>query len=379
MSVQRHLRLAESLPPRLKTFFEKYPPPSLYTASAPIAETSSTTAPSEPNAVPNAPEATLAEPATSEFHIPRSVPPEAQANLPYPNPFLPRKNHTTGRWYGPVYGLRQQADLVKLAQKHHVVDLLPWTIKKPGMKEQRRIDKGLQVKGTGEGQKVKGKLWERTLKGRLEMRRKAMLEMPALIQEWKQVSGAWARRWKSIADIFAEGTWSWMEEIPLGQGEIDGGNWEGVGKHWARRLVLDWTSVVYSMCTRKVDFALDWSCCIKLGALYSMRGFISGYIVVIDMEICKNADMQFNVGLELSSDLAENGYPSDSMLTEVSQCRGQACAIITIQSVSRRHYFVLHAITNENHAIAIFTNAFPSGLSTYPPIYITISSSPKDR
>lgn len=111
----------------------------------------------------------------------------APEDLAFPNPFQPTKNFTTGRWHGPVYGLRKQADLVKLASAYGVVDLLPWTIKKPGEKEARRIERGLTVKGTGEGQRVKGKLWERTLKGRLEMRRQAMLDMPRLIQEWKQV------------------------------------------------------------------------------------------------------------------------------------------------------------------------------------------------
>lgn len=368
MSVQRHLRLAESLPQRLITFFEKYPPPSVYALSAPTAETSTTT-PSESNAAPN-----VAEPAKSEFHLPRNVPPEAQANLPYPNPFLPRKNHTTGRWYGPVFGLRQQADLVKLAQKHDVVDLLPWSIKKPGVKEQRRIDKGLQVKGTGEGQKVKGKLWERTLKGRLEMRRKAMLEMPALIQEWKQVSGILVRDWEWIADSFIEGTWSWMEKIPLGQGEIDDDHWKTVGKDWSRPVV-DRTGVVYSMCMRRVDFALDWSCSIELGALYSMKDFRPGYITNVDMEIHTNAIMQFNIVLELSSDLSETGYPSDSMLTEVSRFRGQTYATITTQSVLLHHDPVLHAETKEIMQPP-YSQMPPWHVHPILPIYITISSSP---
>ncbi|KAJ4344533.1 uncharacterized protein N0V89_012276 [Didymosphaeria variabile] len=197
MSLRQHFRTAQSLPPRLITFFEKYPPPSLLNFSAPAppaAETASPIAHADPVASSIAPTSTPEEPALGSFSIPRDIPAEAQAGLPYPNPFLPRKNHITGRWYGPVYGLRQQADLVKLAQKHDVLDLLPWTIKKPGAKEQRRIERGLQVKGTGEGQKVKGKLWERTLKGRLEMRKKAMMEMPALIQEWKQKGHG--RGWK---------------------------------------------------------------------------------------------------------------------------------------------------------------------------------------
>ncbi|KAF1971392.1 hypothetical protein BU23DRAFT_555929 [Bimuria novae-zelandiae CBS 107.79] len=195
MSVQRHLPLATSLPARLIRFFEKYPPPALLKVSAP-AHPSPAADPSTPapDATPSDSPVAHSEIVPSTFSAPRNAPPEAQAGLPYPNPFLPRKNHTTGRWYGPTYGLRKQASLVKLAKQHDVLDLLPWTIKKPGEKEKRRIQNGLQVKGTGEGQKVKGKLWERTLKGRLEMRRKAMLEMPALIQEWKQKGHG--RGWK---------------------------------------------------------------------------------------------------------------------------------------------------------------------------------------
>ena len=44
----------------------------------------------------------------------------------------------------------------------------------------------LRVKGTGVGQKVKGKLWERTLKPRLEKRKKAMEGMDRLVREWKE-------------------------------------------------------------------------------------------------------------------------------------------------------------------------------------------------
>jgi large subunit ribosomal protein L25 len=208
MTAPQSLEAARSLPPRLLRFFQKYPPPSLFPnlasqlstappAPAAIDATISTTPPSDPNApmsetsAPPLPQIPANAPSNS------NVPPEAH-DLPYPNPFLPHKNFATGRWHSPAYGLRKQADLVKLASSHGVVDLLPWTIKKPGEKERRRIDKGLQVKGTGEGQKVKGKLWERTLKGRLEMRRQAMLNMPALIQEWKQKGhGRGWKKWPS--------------------------------------------------------------------------------------------------------------------------------------------------------------------------------------
>ena len=38
------------------------------------------------------------------------------------------------------------------------------------------------------GSKVKGKIWERKMGGKLEARRKAMEEMPEMIRKWKAVS-----------------------------------------------------------------------------------------------------------------------------------------------------------------------------------------------
>ncbi|PVH94980.1 hypothetical protein DM02DRAFT_618223 [Periconia macrospinosa] len=205
MSTQKQVQLAKSLPPRLIRFFQKFPPPALFpefaapvsSTSTPVSTTSttvSTTAPSDPNVSPVETPAPIKEAAQT------SIPLSSDATVPelYPNPFLPTKSHVTGRWRGPLYGLRQQADLVKLASSHGVLDLLPWTIKKPGEKEKRRIERGLQVKGTGERQKVKGKHWERTLGSRLAMRQKAMLEMPQLIQEWKQKGhGRGWKKWPS--------------------------------------------------------------------------------------------------------------------------------------------------------------------------------------
>jgi hypothetical protein len=55
---------------------------------------------------------------------------------------------------------------VKLARQHGVEELLPHSVKGTVEKLRRREQNGLRVKGTGVGQKVKGKEWERTLKGR---------------------------------------------------------------------------------------------------------------------------------------------------------------------------------------------------------------------
>ncbi|CAI6341783.1 unnamed protein product [Periconia digitata] len=199
MSTQKQVQLAKSLPPRLLRFFQRFPPPALLQqTSAPIPSPTpasvSTTAPSDPNA------SALETPAQIDgaTEVSTSSSETDPTGLPYHNPFLPVKSHLTGRWRGPVYGLRKQAELVKLASANGVIDLLPWTIKKPGEKEKRRIERGLQVKGTGLGQKVKGKLWERTLSSRLAMRQKAMLDMPALIQEWKQKGhGRGWKKWPS--------------------------------------------------------------------------------------------------------------------------------------------------------------------------------------
>lgn len=76
---------------------------------------------------------------------------------------------------------------MKLAIRYNVEGLLPPGTKSTEYKETRRAERGLQVKGTGVGQKVKGHKWERTMEGRLEDRRKAMMEMPELIRLWKQV------------------------------------------------------------------------------------------------------------------------------------------------------------------------------------------------
>jgi large subunit ribosomal protein L25 len=231
IQLARQDKLALSLPPRLIRFFQRFPPAQLFPNEAPAAAsthpyiaptTSTSTSTSTFTTSPTDPNVSAVE--TPALETTASAPPEASAaDLGYHNPFLPRKDFRTGRWYGPMYGLRKQADLVKLANTHGVVDLLPWTIKKPGEKEQRRVERGLRVKGTGVGEKVKGKVWERTLKSRLEARRQAMLDMPRMIQEWKQVSHIALYPWTYaawIANLCTEGTWSWLEEVAEWKGSI---------------------------------------------------------------------------------------------------------------------------------------------------------------
>lgn len=182
-SVTRHRGLASSLPPRLLKFFSRYPPPT-YSAKqvSVIAPVNASIAAPEPASSPD-----------SE---------SAQSTLQYPlndyNPFQHQKHPVTGRWHNPKYSLRRQAEIVKLAREHGVEEMLPFTSKGTEERIRRREENGLRVKGTGVGQKVKGKKWERTLKGRLEARRQAMIEMPRMIQQWKQVSAVLVREIHAI-------------------------------------------------------------------------------------------------------------------------------------------------------------------------------------
>jgi large subunit ribosomal protein L25 len=203
MSSRQYIKLAGSLPPRLTRFFARYPPQALLSQSTP--PTSST--PSTSSSVPE-PTASLAEQTSA-----------GQDGLAVPSPFRAQKHPVTGKWHDPVFSLRRQAELVKLARQHGVEELLPYTVKGTEERLRRRAENGLRVKGTGVGQRVKGKESERTLKGRyvlrllksygkldmmlvcsqkvplltvlcrrLEKRRQAMLEMPQMIQTWKEVS-----------------------------------------------------------------------------------------------------------------------------------------------------------------------------------------------
>ena len=187
------------IPQRLLNFFARYPPQVYsvkYTgASYPLARATLRNPDSQlPSLVPDkasvlidASQTNSTNPNEPSIESTAVIPP-SQTSLAPPNPFLPWKNPETGRWRGAAIGLRRQAELVKMAKRHGLEALLPPGRKSTEYKEQRILEKGLRVKGTGEGQKVKGHKWERTMNATLERRRKAMEEMPELIRLWKQVS-----------------------------------------------------------------------------------------------------------------------------------------------------------------------------------------------
>ncbi|MCJ1319201.1 hypothetical protein MMC15_004536 [Xylographa vitiligo] len=176
MSVQlKPVELAKTLPPRLLRFFARFPPQALSSSASTTLSTSS----SDPNA-------NLGEDGGQTV----------DTSPAYENPFRNTKNPITGKWHDPIYSLRRQADLVKLAEAHGVQKLLPFTTKALEERTRTREEFGLRVKGTGVGQRVKGKWWERNMRGRLEKRRQAMLDMPQMIQTWKQLGHG--RGWKKF-------------------------------------------------------------------------------------------------------------------------------------------------------------------------------------
>ena len=80
------------------------------------------------------------------------------------NPFKPTVFAATGRWHNPVYSLRRQADLFKLAREHGVEELLPPSRKSSAYKAQRLMER--EAKGgapMARSLNPKGRHWERTL------------------------------------------------------------------------------------------------------------------------------------------------------------------------------------------------------------------------
>ncbi len=146
MNSRQYIKLAEKLPPRLTRFFARYPPQALLSQT--LGGQNSAT-------IPSSSTASSADQITSGT--------EAAV---IPSPFKAQKHPITGKWHDPTFSLRRQAELVKLARQYGVEDLLPHTVKGTEERLRRRAENGLRVKGTGVGQRVKGKESERTLKGR---------------------------------------------------------------------------------------------------------------------------------------------------------------------------------------------------------------------
>lgn len=86
--------------------------------------------------------------------------PPGTANDVRANPFKPTVHAVTKKWHNPIFSLRRQADLCKLARKYGVEELLPPSRKSSTEREARRLAREAR------GLTVKGHRPERTLKAR---------------------------------------------------------------------------------------------------------------------------------------------------------------------------------------------------------------------
>lgn len=123
---QKYLQLAKSLPKPLLRFLSRYPPEQIRGKAPPTGY-------------------------------------QQDVNNETGNPFLPTIHPVTQRVHDPIYSLRRQADLVKQARKYGIEELLPWSTKKTEVRLAKKVEFGSRVKGTGEGQQVKGHKHERDL------------------------------------------------------------------------------------------------------------------------------------------------------------------------------------------------------------------------
>lgn len=241
MEAASQLAIKGSLPKRLIDFFARYPPRlyGVYFTNETVAASRTQTArersrnadlskPTKKVAKKESPLATLATvTATSTPNLsnliqetpsesidssdaplidPETSSPIFESVERGPNPFLPYRNPATGRWRGAQVSLRRQAELFKLARYYGVEPLLPASRKSTQFKEQRLLERaaGLTaegvavrgIKGTGEGDKVKGHIWERRMGSVLERRIAAMEKMPELIREWRMRGNG--KKWKKF-------------------------------------------------------------------------------------------------------------------------------------------------------------------------------------
>ncbi|KAF1824217.1 uncharacterized protein K489DRAFT_400124 [Dissoconium aciculare CBS 342.82] len=194
LTAKQYIEVAQSLPPRLLNFFKKHPPPSVGVLSNNqkvqlIARRDLKTLNAGGSADAEGSSLSTESATSNESTSSTAISPFLSRN-----PFLPMKKPRSTTWIGPSISLRRQAELYKIAMAHGVLDLMPLGPKHPEVREQKRIEQGLRVQGTGIGKKVKGKYWERTMQGKLEERRKAMAGMPELIRAWKLAG--YGRYWK---------------------------------------------------------------------------------------------------------------------------------------------------------------------------------------
>ncbi|ESW97297.1 hypothetical protein KL918_000904 [Ogataea parapolymorpha] len=103
------------------------------------------------------------------------------ANAPDANPFIPNRHPVTGKVQEPVYSLRRQSDLYKLAYKFGVADLMP-TLRNNKKFYAEKFETKPLLKGV---LSPKGHKWERTYDERKKRIADAVAKAEEVIVEAK--------------------------------------------------------------------------------------------------------------------------------------------------------------------------------------------------
>ena len=123
MDITQARRLVSLLPTKLLNFFVKYPPrnPAMRTIyskedkSLLIARRLHDFQPVSPD---------LYTPMTGTTHTTQGTPIQT-VYMPFQNPFKSTRDPRSGKFHAPRYSLRRQADIIKLAMRFGVAELLP--------------------------------------------------------------------------------------------------------------------------------------------------------------------------------------------------------------------------------------------------------------
>jgi large subunit ribosomal protein L25 len=123
MEVSRARRLVSLLPPKLLNFFIRYPPRNpAYRTLYSKEDKSLLIARNLHDFLPIPP--TLYTPTVTTTPTSHGTP-KPTIYLPFQNPFKPTRDPRSGKVHGPRYSLRRQADIIKLAIRFGVAELLP--------------------------------------------------------------------------------------------------------------------------------------------------------------------------------------------------------------------------------------------------------------
>jgi large subunit ribosomal protein L25 len=179
MDIAKARRLVGLLPPKLTNFFTRYPPrnPAIKTLYSEEDKSISIAKKLHDfQSIPSKLHQTVI--GTSETAKGNQV---KTVFLPFQNPFKPSRDPRTGKFHAPRYSLRRQADIIKLALRFGVADLLP-----PSAKMHKLLNgKTRPMAGT---LRPKGTLEERNRKSYVEKKQKSLEESLRVVAMRKVVS-----------------------------------------------------------------------------------------------------------------------------------------------------------------------------------------------